>query len=207
MRLISAEQAAPSEAVPVTIPAMDVKMEGAKILDFDIENRPLAYLGMDYTSGELTAIAWSWVGDDHVEVRLLGIDHPAKILLDFKKAYDEADIVTGHYIRKHDLPIINGALIERKLPSLSKKNSIDTKLDLVRSRYISCSQESLATMYELENGKHHMTQTAWRDANRLTPKGIELTRKRVIDDVVQHKELRLQLKEQKLLHAPKEWRP
>jgi hypothetical protein len=32
--------------------------------------------------------------------------------------YNAADIVTGHYIKKFDLPILNGALFEHGLPLL-----------------------------------------------------------------------------------------
>src|SRR5690606_12970728 len=42
-----------------------------RILDFDLENRPLSYLGEDWTSAEITAIGWSWIGSDKVEVLLL----------------------------------------------------------------------------------------------------------------------------------------
>src|SRR4051812_23080126 len=120
------------------------KRRNLKILDFDIENRPLSYLGMDYTTGEITAIAWSWVGEDDVQVRALGQDDPEDILIDFEQVYNEADIVTGHYIRKHDLPLINGSLLEVHSSGLSEKATIDTKLDLMQMKYLSASQESLA---------------------------------------------------------------
>src|SRR5690242_8588722 len=89
------------------------RLKQLRVLDFDIENRPLSYLGQDYTTGEITAIAASWEGEHHVKVWLLGRDSPDDMLRGFVDLYDQADIVTGHYIRKHDLPIINGALLER----------------------------------------------------------------------------------------------
>lgn len=92
-----------------------------KILDFDIENRPLAYLGMDYTSAEITAIGAAWHGTTAVRVWLLGRDDPAEMLAEFREWYDAADVVTGHYIREHDLPVINGAMLEYELPPLDAK--------------------------------------------------------------------------------------
>lgn len=178
-----------------------------RILDFDIENRPLSYWVADMTTAEVTAIAASWVGSDAVDVRLLGVDEPDAMLTWFLDLYQQADMVTGHYIRRHDLPILNGALLEFELPLLTPKLTSDTKMDLVRKKDLSASQEALAAMYGLPEPKHSMNQTQWREANRLTPEGIEQTRKRVVDDVIQHKALRVKLIEAKALKAPKMWKP
>lgn len=186
-----------------------------KILDFDIENRPLTYLGSDYTTAEITAIAWSWYGEDDVECSQIVADRwgdetiasAVDMLLDFKEAYDEADMVTGHYIRMHDLPIINAGLMEYELPLLEAKLSSDTKLDLVKRKDLSMSQEALAEMYGLEVAKVHMTQPGWRQANRRTPEGIEKEYERVVGDVVQHKQLRGRLIDAGALRKPRIWRP
>ena len=37
---------------------------------------------------------------------------------EFVEAYNTADMVTGHYITGHDLPMINGALMECRMPPL-----------------------------------------------------------------------------------------
>lgn len=178
-----------------------------KILDFDIENRPLSYMGMDYTTAEVTAIACGWADQNKIHCWLLGKETPEEMLTNFLKFYNEADIVTGHYIRKHDLPILNGALMEYQLPLLGKKLTSDTKLDMVRKKDMSASQESLAGMYELPHPKHHMSQPEWRLANRLTPEGIKQTKKRVVDDVAQHKALREIMIENGALGPPQLWSP
>lgn len=178
-----------------------------RILDFDIENRPLSYLGMDYTTAEITAIACSWLDQDDVDVWLLGKCKPKTILRNFVRLYNQADIVTGHYIRKHDLPIINGALLEQGLPPLTRKLVSDTKTDLVKRSGISASQENLSAMYGLDAPKEHMNQHEWREANRLTPIGLEATRRRVIGDVLQHKQLRARLVQAGALGPPRIWEP
>ena len=186
---------------------MGVRLPAQKILDFDIENRPLSYLGGDFTTAEITAIAWSWIGSDDVEVRLLGEVDYETMLTDFVEAYNEADIVTGHYIRNHDLPHINGALLESGLPPLEKKRTSCTKNDLVRRTGVSASQESLADMLGVPSSKEHMTQRDWRTANRLLPQGLERTKTRVVNDVIQHKQLRERLIEEGFLRPPKVWKP
>jgi hypothetical protein len=180
-----------------------------RVLDFDIENRPLSYMGSDFTSAEITAIAAGWADEDEVGCAVLTkrAGSGVAMLRWFLDLWHEADIVTGHYIRKHDLPIINGALMEHRLPLLTQKLTSDTKLDLVKRKDLSMSQESLGGMYELPFPKEHMGQHHWREANRLTREGIEETKRRVIGDVQQHKALRKRLIEVGALGGPKVWCP
>lgn len=178
-----------------------------RVLDFDLENRPLSYNGPDFTTAEVTAIAAGWVGEKKVRCWLLGRDTPEEMLLGFRELYDAADLVTGHYIRKHDLPILVGAYLEHGLEPLGPKLTSDTKLDLVKRKDLSASQKSLAEMYGLPESKFDMSQPKWREANRLTDGGVRLTKKRVIDDVVQHKALRAKLIEARALRPPRRWEP
>lgn len=185
-------------------------MRKLRILDFDIENRPLAYLGQDFTTAEITSIAACWHGEPlSMRVWLLGRNKPVTMLAGFRRMYDAADMVTGHYIRKHDLPVINGALLEYDLPPLDAKLTCDTKLDLLDSKYLSLSMENLSTVLGLD-GQHkkvHMSNAMWREANRLTPEGLRLTRERVVGDILLHMKLREVLVERDLLTSPKTWRP
>src|SRR5262245_33480842 len=118
-----------------------------RVLDVDIENRPLTYLGSDYTTAEVTAVAWAWTDSpEDVTVYLLG-DYTLPVILSALLAdYEAADLVTGHYLRGHDLPMLNGALMEYRMPPLPDMWVQDTKLDLMRSKGLSLSQESLAAM-------------------------------------------------------------
>jgi hypothetical protein len=187
---------------------MNLRAVGAlSLLDFDIENRPLSYLGQDFTTAEITAIAASFVGEQKVHVWLLGADDTVAMLEGFRSLYDRAACVTGHYIRKHDLPIINGALLENGHAPLAAKLSSDTKLDLLKRGGVSASQESLADMLGVAAPKEQMSQAKWRAANRLTPEGIAETRRRVVGDVRQHKEMRARLVELGWLGPPRVWAP
>jgi hypothetical protein len=177
-----------------------------RVLDFDIENRPLSYLGSDFTTAEVTAIAWAWVGSPDVTVCLLGEEDLPQILRRFVAEYTQADLVTGHFILGHDLPMINGALMECGMPALGDKLVQDTKVHLMRAKGISKSQESLGAMFQLDAPKVSMNQSKWRAANRLTPEGLREVSARVRGDVLQHIELRRVLLERGLLAPPKLWR-
>lgn len=174
-----------------------------KILDFDIENRPLSYLGQDFTTSEITAIAASFGPDEPMHCWLLGIHEPIAILEEFRVLFDQADMVTGHYIRNHDLPIINGSMLEYGLKPLGPKLTSDTKNDLVASKGVSRSQESISEMMALEFPKVGMSQGMWRAANRL--ERLDLTERRVTGDVRQHQAMRARLIEQGMLRAPRMW--
>src|SRR5687767_7287846 len=143
--------------------AVVVRSRPMRVLDFDIENRPLSYLGSDFTTAEVTAIAWAWAdAPEDVTVFLLGETPLEEILKAFRAAYERADMVTGHYVRGHDLPMVNGALMECRLPTLPDKLVQDTKIDLVRSKGLSMSQESLGAMFRLDHAKVVMNQIKWR---------------------------------------------
>jgi hypothetical protein len=179
-----------------------------RLLDFDIENRPLSYWYDGNCTAEVTSIAWAWFdrpADVHCTLLTRDVDR-----VDFEaflEAYNEADGVVGHYIRNHDLLIIQGALIEFGLPTLGPKLTSDTKNDLIGFKDIPKTQEHLCEMLGVASPKVQMSQVKWRSANRLTNAGVDLTRVRAVGDVVQNIELRKVLLERGLLGAPKVWRP
>lgn len=177
-------------------------------MDLDIENRPLTYWAPTRPSAEITAIATCWADDEStMQTHLLGKDEPVEMLTSFVDRYNEADMVTGHYLRRHDLPIINGALMEYGLPGLTPKLSCDTRLDMRKKGDIPATQEYLGLLLGIAQPKVHMSQLDWREANRLTQAGIEATRARVEGDVLQHMALRLKMVELGLLSSPKKWTP
>lgn len=183
-------------------------MQRLKVLSVDIENRPLAYWYDGMTTGEVTAIAACWIGrPGSARVWLLGRHRPVAMLRGFRRLYDAADIVTGHYIRRHDLPILNGAMLEAGLPPLAPKLTSDTKMDLTKRKDLSASLEELGEMFGLEAKKQHMSNHAWREANRLRPAGIALAKERATSDVRLHMEVYQRLVDGGYLSEPKVWRP
>lgn len=183
-----------TDVITVAPTRLTVRSRAMRVLDFDIENRPLSYLGSDFTTAEVTAIAWAWTDTpEDVTVYLLGEEELPVILSRFVDAYNAADMVTGHYITGHDLPMVNGALVECGMPSLQDKLVSDTKTHLISMKGISKSQESLGAMFALDAPKVQMNQSKWRAANRLTPEGLAEVRQRVVGDVRQHIELRKEL--------------
>ena len=190
--------------------------ERLRVLDFDCEARPMAFYGGDFVTKQITAIAWKWIGEKtgvHVECIGLSFDtrltfaEEIEMLEKFRVAYDAADIVTGHYIRGFDLPLINFRMMRHRLPLLGPKLVQDTKGDLARGSGGSKSQENLGAMFELRHPKIPMNTSKWEEANALTPEGIAETVKRVRGDVRQHIELRQTMLDRGYLAAPSAWSP
>lgn len=177
-----------------------------RILDFDIETRPLSYWG-DRPTAEVTAVASCFTDDlSSMTVHLLGVDDSTTMLQFISDRINEADIVTGHNIRRFDLPMVNGALLEHGLAPLKAKMSVDTYADLKKRGDIPASQEYLLDLLGIGK-KIHMGQHDWRQSNRLLPEGIKKTYSRCSGDVYDHMRLRVELVKRGLLKAPRSWKP
>ncbi len=179
-----------------------------RVLDFDSECRPMTYSEWRAES-QITGIAWSWVGEEEVRCLLLEQDlsNEWSMLDEFIDVFNAADIVTGHYLRKHDLPLINDHCVRLGFPPLKPILVSDTMADLTTIKGLGKSQENLAATFGLDAEKHRMTGATWRVANALTPEGLAGTRTRVVADVLQNKQLREELLGRGLLRAPRLWRP
>jgi hypothetical protein len=204
--VIRPKSATPINSIVLRPSTVTITARPLRVLDFDCEARPLHWIGGDYVSKEITAIAWAWADNpESATAYLLGETDPREMLQRFLDVYNEADLVTGHFIRGYDLPLVSGALTEYQMPPLSKKLSQDTKIDLLRFSGLSKSQESIGAMLGLHNPKVQMNQAKWRAANRLEPEGLAHVRERVIGDVKQHIEMRQRLLELGYLGPPKMW--
>lgn len=186
-----------------------------RILDFDVECRPMAWYGGDFVTKEITAIGWRFV-DEPEENTQCWLLEPSKTLKQhqdkrraglrkFLQAYNRADMVTGHWIRGFDLPLVNATCVRLGLTPLSPILAHDTKSDLVRMTGLSKSQQNLAAMLDLKHGKEMMNTALWEAANALVAEGRVESRRRVIGDVNQHVEFRNELIVVGALQPPSVW--
>jgi hypothetical protein len=190
-----------------------------RILGFDIENRPLAYWYPGETTAQITAICWKWWDEPDAHVLLLTRngrwrrDGMVKTLVHqdafeyFAAVLGDADLVYGHNIRRHDLPIFQAELLRLRLPPLDPVRTQDTLADYPKRKGKSASLESLATELGLGAEKMHMGVVQWERANRLEPAGLNETRARVIRDVLLQERLRGRLLDLGYLRTPRRWNP
>lgn len=182
-------------------------MNGLAVLDFDIECLPGHWIAADFTSKVITAVAWGWEHGKKVTV-LTHYDYSvAEMAASLRTAIDMADVVTGHYIRAFDLPLLNGTLLREQLPPLEPVLTSDTKIDLLKAHGRSKSQENLASMLGVESPKVQVTNYEWELFNTRTPGYRDIGIKRVKGDVIQHKELRQKLIDLEYLGPVRRWEP
>jgi hypothetical protein len=216
-RRTAATPTAPGPDLPALVPLAEPRP--LRVLDLDSECRPDAYLGGDLTTRSLTGIAAQFIGEPATWCRVIlatesttFAEQSIAMLQEFVELYDAADMVTGHNIRRHDLPIISGACMYFGLPPLSPKLTSDTLRDIPkRGLVFSGSQENLGDMLDVLDDKYHMNNARWKRANTL--EGADLTRARVTSDVHMHVQVRAALLVRSrpngapLLGPPRIWNP
>ena len=200
-------------------------MRNRRHLWFDIETMPVGF--SDYEpEAEIVAICTHWVGE-RVEPKywLLRPESAKRAMTQFRAQYDEADMVIGQYIRKFDLPTINGALMMHGLPKLSPKLTSDTKDDWGRKRGVSASLESFIVYYQTMDrlvnvrgqvykahlGKAHWrliyrALTSWR-SDAWAKSQLGLLRARCQGDVLATAKVFRKMEQLGHLSEPKIWRP
>lgn len=192
-----------------------VSKRDLKILDFDVECRPMAWYGGDWVTKEITAIAWRFLHEPEEKTHFWLLEpsrtwaqhqyKKSRGMQRFLKAYNSADMVTGHYIRGFDLPLLNGTCVRLSLPPLRDILSQDTKNDLITMQGLSKSQENLGAYFELKHKKQKMNTYIWEIGNSLVVEGRAETKRRVVGDVNQHIEFREALLQRNALLAPRIW--
>jgi hypothetical protein len=180
--------------------------DGGYVLDFDCECLPGHWIGGDFVSKVLTAVAWCWIGEGDEPTVMTHYDStPEKMAIELSYAIESATLVTGHYIRGFDLPLLNGNLLRTGLPPMRRVMTQDTKLDLKKSHGRSLSQRNLGSQLGIAAPKVDVTLPEWEGFNTREPgfrdKGIE----RVRGDVIQHMELRAKLLEYGWLGPARGW--
>lgn len=182
----------------------DYEGHAPEILFVDTECKPGHWIGGDYVSKLTTAIAWSWLDEDKVEI----FDHYTKsrkqMLELFEKQYDVADIVVGHYERGFDLPLLNGMREREGLSPFEPALTVDTKLDRLKTFGRSQSQKNLSADYGLREEKLDVTLREWEGFNEKEPGPYRtIVRQRVGQDVLQCKALYVALRDRGMLGRPK----
>jgi DNA polymerase elongation subunit (family B) len=168
-----------------------------RLLDFDIECVAAGYADPEWVPSHITALAWSWVGEDYVTTKtVLDYAHDLRSFLkmhflgcppmleEFVAVFNQADAVTGHNIRRFDLPVMNAEMMRLGLPVLEEKPVIDT-IRLVKSKGFKKGQDVIADVLGVPAEKKAMNWAQWQKAY-ATP-GWPEVRERVAGDVVQHK--------------------
>lgn len=168
-----------------------------KILDFDIETVAAGFGDPNWVPNRITAIAWSWVGEDKVEVRTI-LDYTKSLpgfldyffmgcrpmLEEFCRAYVQADVITGHNIARFDLWVLNAELMRLRLPLLPVLPKIDT-MQIKSAKGFKKGQDVMSDVLEVPAKKKAMNWAEWQKA--YATNGWAEIKERCASDVIQHK--------------------
>lgn len=188
-----------------------MRLAKGKVLIFDLEARPTAWIGGDFVGRSLTGYAFRYLDADRVysDVIVAG-DYGRWTLMvqQIAEAVADATLVVGHWIRGFDLPLLNADLERIGQPSLGRMMTVDTKTDRLQGDGISQSLENLASRYDLETEKMAMHEPWWEEFNLWqTERTRKLVRKRVVTDVKATTELYLAMEKAGRLKSPAVWDP
>lgn len=174
-----------------------------RILDWDVESRASGFGDPDWVPQSITAIAWSWVGEDHVwyATQLDGTDYMFDMFLE---AYNQADMVTGHNLIRFDLPVLNADLMRHKYPPLQRMLVQDT-IRIIKTKGFKKGQDNLSTLLHNPISKMAMNWQEWQDAYEESDWATIIDR--VTSDVQGHKLLREKMLELGWLKPAVFWQP
>lgn len=162
------------------------KVRPLRLLFYDIENKPGTYGPGDYTHPKVTAIGCQFLDEKKGRAWCLRRDVPDSLLVcakEFRSHWEQADVVAGHNIRRHDRKILDGLYMALGLSLLPQRRTIDTYLDMPKMAGLSRSLENLADRWGCPVKKLKLSEYDWERAYDGQPEGVELMRKRVLSDV------------------------
>jgi len=180
-----------------------------RLLTLDWECLPGHWIGSDYTSRIITALAWSWSDSpDRIDVKTHYDNTRVDMAETFRILLENADVVTGHWVTGFDLPVGNGARLRENLPPLQGVVwASDTKAHLSKTSGRSLSQQNLAASLGCKAPKIQVTLKDWEEFNLRTAGYREAGEERVVGDVKQHMEMRAKLIKLGWLTSPQRWTP
>lgn len=181
---------------------MNLVAKSGRVLDFDTENVPGFYWYDDKTTDFLHTVAWCWVDNPKLVEYLTTYWDPKRGLVmqdlgPFLAALSQADAVTGHNIKRHDIPLTNGHALRYGLKPIAWPAPLDTLQMFPKTGGISKSQENLAALYDLAEQKMRVPLPVWERASRGEPAASKIVVDRCISDVRGHAELYTKIREQR----------
>lgn len=208
----SEQEQPPSEPLRESplLPLAPVAASSSRVVSFDLESIAAGYSDPAWVPSIITAWAFSWVGEDHVEVAALPAKHlynktyRRRFLLPLLAALEECDIATGHNIERHDLPQLNAETRYVGLPNMQPVMAQDT-IRFPKTKGFKKGLDNLGVLLEVETPKLAMNHATWMNAyGDPEMAGIKA---RVVSDVIMHKEIRERMRERGWLKAPRMWSP
>ncbi len=168
-----------------------------RILDFDMESVAVGFADPAWVPQKITCVAWGWTDEERVEVRTCGVfgiyglpQLRSRMLEPLLAAIDEATMVTGHNLFRHDLPLLRSECWRLGLDP-PKSILVQDTIKLGKHKGFKKGQDNLEALYKTDEQKLQLNWQEWDDAYQEV--GWPTVRARCRSDVVGHRQLRRKL--------------
>lgn len=194
----------------IQLPAVTLAKKPVRILDFDVETLAAGFADPAWVPQKITCVAWSWVGEEDVQVRVCGPmgffkpDLRKEMISDLLEQINQADVVTGHNIIRFDLPVLNSECLRLGLPPLKEVQAQDT-MRIVKTKGFKKGQDNIGKLLATAEQKLSLDWQGWEEAYEQD--GWETIKERCVSDVVMHKQMRLEMISRGWLKEAKKWTP
>lgn len=181
-----------------------------RTLDFDTESVAAGFADPQWVPQTVTCWAYSWVDGDEVQVSALPVsdfydlDARRGFLGPLLDAIEQADVVTGHNLVRHDLPLLNAQCLLLGLPTLRPVLVQDT-MKFPRSKGWKKGQDNVSHALSVVEEKRSLNWAEWQAA--YAEPDLATVKDRCASDVLMHKRMREAMRERGWLKPPRPWTP
>lgn len=183
-----------------------------KVLDFDTESLAAGFYDPQWVPQKITCIAWSWIGQDRVHVATCKDERGLysksvwrrEMIQLFLKALLKADLVVGHNIIRHDLPVLNAECLRLGLKPLPPIKVQDT-MRFTKTKGFLKGQDNIGALIDTHDQKMSLNWQQWDDA--YAEPGWPTVIKRCKGDVKMHKDIYAHMLAEGWLKPIRIWRP
>lgn len=145
------------------------KTRPARILDFDMESLAAGFADPAWVPQKITCISWGWVGYEGTNSAIstqMGFFIPSirrTMLEQFLPVYEQADVVAGHNLLRHDLPLLKAECMRLGLPIPGPKLVEDT-IQIRKVKGLKKGLDNLGKLLKTQEEKQDMDWQAWEEA-------------------------------------------
>lgn len=180
-----------------------------RILDFDIETLAAGYADPAWVPDKITCISASWIGEDEVYTWMTGQRgywsrkaRARKVLRPFYELLSEAEMVTGHNIKRFDLRVFNAEAMRCGVEPIRQVLVEDT-MAILRSKGFKKGLDNIAVELGC-GGKLALSWSEWDKA--YEDPSWQVVKERCESDVRLHKQVREEMRSRGWLKPPTMWR-
>lgn len=198
-----------SRPTPLPQPSPIQQTDSLRILDFDLETLAAGYADPAWVPDKITCISASWVGEDEVHTWITGQQawwsregRARTVLRPFYEFLSQADVVTGHNLKRFDLRVFNAEAMRCGVEPV-RKILVEDTMAILRAKGFKKGLDNIAVELGIPERKKSMSWAEW-DLAYEDPSWAEVI-ERCESDVRIHKQIRVEMNRRGWLKPVTTW--